>query len=144
MGGYGSGRWGTGKAGANILVESCPSLDINRPVREGVVCPDAHHRASWEWLGENREEVCTSSGLVIRTEVDSGTIRLLYSVGRAGEEQQVQDYPIPLVTTVLAFGGRRWWFRCVANRNGGPPCRRRVGVLYLPPGRAGLRVPPLL
>jgi hypothetical protein len=134
MGGYGSGRWGTGKAGAKILAESCRSLDINRLVREGVVRPNVRNRASWEWLGEDRKEVRASIGLEVQTEADSGTVRLLYTVGKDGEEREVQDYPIPLVTTGLASGGRRWWFRCMASRNGGPPCRRSVGVLYLPPG----------
>ncbi len=44
------------------------------------------------------------------------------------------DYRVPLVTTTLASGGRRWWFRCVASRNSGPTCGRRVAKLYLPPG----------
>jgi hypothetical protein len=41
---------------------------------------------------------------------------------------------VPLLTSRLVSGGLRWWFRCPACRGGGPPCGRRVGKLYLPPG----------
>jgi hypothetical protein len=109
-------------------------LDINHLVREGVVRPNMDHKASWEWLDEDREKVVASIGLKVRTGTDSGTVRFCYSVQRAGEERKFEDYPIPLVTTVLASGGRRWWFRCMAHRKGGPACQRRVGTLYLPPG----------
>jgi hypothetical protein len=133
MGGYGSGRWGTGKADAKGLVESCRELDINRLVREGLVRPEARRRGSWEWLDEGGA-VLASIGLAARTGEESGTIRLSYAVTRPGRGREVQDYPIPLVTTSLPSGGRRWWFRCAASRGGGPPCGRRVGKLYLPRG----------
>jgi len=47
---------------------------------------------------------------------------------------ETMDYPVALVTTSLPSGGRRWWFQCVASRNGGLPCGRRVSKLYLPTG----------
>ena len=36
MGGYGSGRWGDGKADRKALVENCLALDINALARAGV------------------------------------------------------------------------------------------------------------
>jgi hypothetical protein len=75
-----------------------------------------------------------SVGYSVSTEAEKGALRLTYTVGREGREQAPMDYVVPLVTTALTSGGRRWWFRCVACRAGGPPCGRRVGKLYLPPG----------
>ena len=132
MGGYGSGRWGTSKPGARTLVESCHALDMKFLVREGVVGPDVDHAASWEWLDRDAKAVIASIRVEVRTGTDSGTARLLYSVSRNGV-REVQDYPIPLETTTIGTRGRRWWFRCVASRAGGPECRRRARVLYLPP-----------
>jgi hypothetical protein len=63
-----------------------------------------------------------------------GTLRLTYTIGRAGGEKTTLDYVVPLVTTALVSGGRRWWFLCPACRRGEAPCRRRVAKLYLPPG----------
>ncbi len=38
---------------------------------------------------------------------------------------------VPVCSTIPAFGGRRWWWRC-PSQTLGTPCNRRVGVLYLP------------
>jgi hypothetical protein len=73
-------------------------------------------------------------GYEVNTWAESGSLRLTYAVGRGGQERASLDYVVPLVTTVLASGGRRWWFLCPACRGGGPACGRRVGMLYLPPG----------
>jgi hypothetical protein len=132
MGGYGSGRWGTGKGDAKALVESCRVLDIGLLVRDGVVRPDRSRRGKLSWSRDGEE--VASIGYQVDTRADGGTFRLTYSVGRDGREKAAQDYVVPLVTTSLVSGGRRWWFRCVACREGGPPCGRRAGKLYLPPG----------
>jgi hypothetical protein len=42
----------------------------------------------------------------------------LVTVGR--DESRVSlDYKIPLVTSVLPSGDRRWWFRCATCRSDG-------------------------
>ena len=132
MGGYGSGRWGWRKSDAKTLVEDCRVLDIGPLVRERVVCPNLIRRGTWQWT-RNGEKVA-SVGYLVDTEADKGTVRLTYTVGRDGQEQKRMEYAVPLVTTALTSGGRRWWFRCVASRNGEPRCGRRAGKLYLPPG----------
>ncbi len=132
MGGYGSGRWGTSKPGARTLVESCHALDMKFLVRDGLVRADVDHAASWEWLGRDREKVIAAIRVEVRTGADAGTARLLYSVSRDGV-REIEDYSIPLERTTIGTGGRRWWFRCLASREGGPECRRRARVLYLPP-----------
>ena len=132
MGGSGSGRWGTGKAGAKTLVESCRSLDISRLVQAGIVRPERWSRGGWRWTRDGEE--VASIGYEVATEAEAGSLRLLYSVTTAGGEREALDYKVPLVTTGLVSGGRRWWILCAACCNSGPPCRRRVGKLYLPPG----------
>jgi hypothetical protein len=131
MGGYGSGRWKWGKSDAKTLVEDCRSLEINRLVREKVVRPEACARGRWVWSRDGAE--VASIGYVVTTQADSGTLHLFYTVGR-DQDRQSLGYDIPLVTTVLVSGGLRWWFVCVASRDGGPTCHRRVGKLYLAPG----------
>jgi hypothetical protein len=134
MGGDGSGRWGSGKSDAKALVESCLRLEIKFLVRKGVVRPDVHHRASWEWLRRDRETVDASIGLEVMTGADAGAIHLRYTVG-SDDRRVNQNYPVSLETTTLPFGGRRWWFRCPAGRVDGGPCGRRVAILYLPPSQ---------
>jgi hypothetical protein len=129
MGGYGSGRWGWGKSDEKTLVEDCRSLDIVPLIRDGTIRPDRFYRGTMRWT-RNGEEVA-SIGFEVATEEDRGTFRLLYSVGR--EEKTPMNYVVPLATSRLVSGGRRWWFRCSAGRTGGPTCGRRVGKLYLPP-----------
>jgi hypothetical protein len=50
------------------------------------------------------------------------------------KEQESLDYRVRLTTTQPRFGGLRWWFVCPLGVNG-RACSRRVGKLYLPPGR---------
>jgi hypothetical protein len=62
-------------------------------------------------------------------------VLLSYDLTVAGQERpQPVECLVPLTTTVPHFGGLRWWFRCPLAVNG-HPCNRRVGKLYLPPGR---------
>jgi hypothetical protein len=131
MGGSGSGRWGRSKSNAKPLVEDCRVLDIGFLVREGMVRPDYYRRSGLSW-SRNGEKV-GSIGYEVDTREDNGTLRLIYNVGREGQEKVAQDYTVALETTRIVSGGERWWFRCSARRNGGPKCCRRVGKLYLPP-----------
>jgi hypothetical protein len=45
---------------------------------------------------------------------------------------ETMEQKIESVSTVQHDGGRRWWFLCSG-------CGRRMGVLYLPPGRTDFR-----
>ena len=132
MGGSGSGRWGWSKSDAKTLVEDCRRLDIAPLVRERVIGPNQYTRGGWQWT-RNGQKVA-SVGYEADTRADAGTLRLTYTVGRDGEGKAALDYVVPLVTSRLVSGGRRWWFLCPGCRGGGPPCRRRVALLYLPPG----------
>ena len=108
MGSMGSGRrhWFSKKA----TVEECRVLDINKMVKG-----DLFHRpfAEVRWSREGKEIASISYSVKERVLTLYGTV--------------VQN--IPLVTTRLHSGGERYWFLC-------PNCRRRVGRLYLPPGKS--------
>ena len=132
MGGYGSGRWGTGKSNAKTLIESCHALNVDSLVREGIVDHDVHHRAAWEWLDCSGENAVASISLDVRTHCDSGTMRLHYRLKQSQGEADLLNYSLPLVTSRLPSGGLRWWFRCSAACKGGSTCGKRVRVLYLP------------
>jgi hypothetical protein len=120
------------KSDAKILVGDCRVLNIGFLVREDVVRPHHHRQGGLSWTQAG--EKVASIGYVVDTREDEGTLRLNYTVGRDGQEKVSKDYRVLLVTSSLVSGGRRWWFRCTASRYGGPPCRRRVGKMYLPPG----------
>lgn len=53
-------------------------------------------------------------------------VQLTFDVEIDGVRSNVRQR-IPLTSTGLAYGGRRWWFTC-------PACGRRRGLLVLPPG----------
>jgi hypothetical protein len=128
MGGYGSGRWGTNDA--KTLVEDCRILDLTQFVREKIVRPGVWRNGQCTWSRDG--EQVASIGYTAETWTDSGNLRLKYTVGRDDDRRSL-DYKVPLVTTRLCSGGRRWWFRCVASRDNGPTCGRRAAKLYLPP-----------
>lgn len=108
MGGFGSGRhWFSKKR----TVEECLTLDVNKLVKGELLDKSF---AEVRWYREGKQ---------------------IYAVGYTLEEREsvltvydpvAQD--VPLVTTRLHSGGKRYWFLC-------PSCRRRVGRLYLPHGK---------
>jgi hypothetical protein len=113
------------------LVEDCRSLDVRELVRAGALRPGLETRGRRAWRNRLGQEVA-SIGYRAAATSDAGTLRLAYRLGRPGGEQAFL-YEVPLVTTALPSGGRRWWFLCPGRRGQGPACGRRVAVLYLPP-----------
>jgi hypothetical protein len=141
MGGYGSGRWGDRKPDRKPIVENCRTLDVNNLVRAGVIRQNAQLQGAWQWRNEPEDEQpCASVGFEVRTDVDSGELKLRYALPilQAGPNAKAVEaviIPIRLVTSNLPTNGHRWWFICPAQRSDRPqPCRQRVGVLYLPAG----------
>jgi len=127
MGGTGSGRhWFSKKT----PVEECLTLDINKLVRIGVL-----HRSFGElrWVrvrgGEETANVSYSLKDIGFKGEESVYILTLHSplIHRGQRIPVIQN--IPLVTTRLCSGGKRYWFSC-------PNCRRRAGRLHLPHGRS--------
>ena len=106
MGGLGSGRHWLSK---KTTVEECLTLDINQLVKADLL---GKPFAEVRWSREGKEIASVSY-------TRRSDILTLH-------EPLAQD--IPLVTTRLPSGGKRYWFLC-------PNCRRRVGRLHLPHGK---------
>jgi hypothetical protein len=122
VGGFGSGRWPTGKR--KRTVEECFSLDADFWMREGLLQRDTDLPGVWHWFQDDdpaRERGAV--GFHVRTESDTGFVSLVYQLGR-GDALEWLAYDVELQTTRQHFGGLRWWFTC-------PMCGRRVGKLYL-------------
>lgn len=120
MGGAGSGGWC--RTGVKRTVEQARALrigsilDLMRPGSLGI--------GTIQWRDALGAVVADVGAVVdLRPEVPPG-VRLRYRVASAG----AVDERVPLVTTQMHHGGRRWWLAC-------PSCRRRAGVLYLTNGR---------
>ena len=111
MGGYGSGRWGTGKADAKPLVEDCRTLDIGPLTRDATIGPNLDKGGSLAW--KRNGETVASIGFRVHTTDASAGFRLTYRFAHRGDEGSV-DYDVPLITTTQPYGGLRWWFSCAA------------------------------
>ena len=123
LGGLGSGRNSFSK---KTTVEDCLTLDINELIKHGLL------NRSWgevRWYRGGEETAYVDYMLKdIGFEGKSAYIlTLLSSLIRRGQRIPTQD--IPLVTTQLHSGGKRYWFCC-------PNCWRRVGRLHLPNKRS--------
>jgi hypothetical protein len=122
LGGFGSGRhWFLKKT----TVEECLTLDINKLIKAGLL------NRSWgelRWYRGGEETACVDymlKDMGFKEGESVHVLMLLSSVIRRDQRVPTQD--IPLLTTLLHSGGKRYWFSC-------PNCKRRVGRLHLPYG----------
>jgi hypothetical protein len=112
-----------------LTVEQCLKLSVIDLHRNGVFA--SHFGRCWiQWNvdGTTRRmefAVVETPGQAMGLRFDSESLRCVVEV----------------TTSKPQFGGRRFWLRCPMVRDG-MRCRRRVGCLYLPPGRSvfGCRV----
>jgi hypothetical protein len=116
MGGYGSGRWQTGKG----LTAGHRSIDVRRLQRDGLLTPG--QAFAWNWTRDGD----TLASVLIRTEADRLTLDYRYRT--EGGDWHPLAYPVRLAWTPCTYGVRRAWFRCPAAG-----CGRRVALLYLGP-----------
>ncbi len=112
MGGPGGGRW------RSLLraeaVEDCLALDVGMLGVGGVLI----------WTNFRGVPVASMGCELDVRDPETPSVILRYTT-RTGE---TVAYTVILLTTRPHFGGLRRWFAC-------PRCARRVGKLYLPPGR---------
>lgn len=127
MGGHGSGRHL--HYGAKTTVEDCWDIDIAWMAREGMFDGSGRRSGSIRWFDAYSGEQTSSIGYDLN--VPQRRLRLR---DQFCSDKTSFDYPIPLTTTDLPWGGVRWWFICPLTCNG-RYCGRRVRKLYLPPGR---------
>ncbi len=113
MGGFGSGRWQSGKS----TTSDCRSLDVRRLQRDGLLTPEQSFGWNWTRNGD------TMASIQIKTE--PARVTLNYRHRRTGDWKQL-NYPVYLDWTGCNLGGRRPWFLCP-----GTSCGRRVALLYI-------------
>jgi hypothetical protein len=122
MGGYLSGR-----RGGRPTVESCPTLDLYKLIRQKTFLPDHHCSGSIVWTRVGSGEGVASIGYEASLRGESGQVRLCHKARLTNGEKTDVDDAILIATTVQPFGGVRWWFIC-------PITRDRVSKLHLPDG----------
>jgi hypothetical protein len=133
MGGPGSGcrdHWWRPKR--KTTAEECLAISASCWTRAGILRTGTLQSGRWVWTDPSTGEESSSVGFLVNT-VD-GTepwAWLTYTAEVSGERL---DYRLGLVVTTPHLGGRRWWFTCPMPGDGSQ-CGRRVGKLYLPPGR---------
>ena len=117
MGGFGSGRPGSGRATA----DACRSLDVNQLRRAGVLTNG--WMGNWQWTrdGERTGSISISGG--------KQRIALTYRWQRGGEDWQDVKEPIAIRWSACRFGGERPYFVCPGVVNGNT-CTRTVTKLF--------------
>ena len=121
MGGPGSGRWQQGTK--RRTVENCYKLPV-RTVRDPLAAgPGRAGVLTWRNVSTDRA-AATANYYTVTHGAGLG-VRLIYRVRPAGGDWQPFNYVVPITTTRVYLGGRRYWFSC-------PDCGRRCGKLYLP------------
>lgn len=127
MGGSGSTRWNWHYK--KTMVEDCLKLTIYS--LKPYLYAYRWGNVTWTWGGRQTSVI----SFLITGQDFPESIRLIYTHTdiRSGEKTDL-DYSIPLTWTLTPWRARRYWFTC-------PLCHdwetlgRRVGALYLPPGR---------
>lgn len=126
MGGFGSGSHWMHRR--KYTADQCVDLDVNWLTREGLFDGMNVRAGTLSWSSSNLARQTFAAEYEVSTLFR--WIRLKYTPGE--DSDQVDQY-VPLTTSPLPWGGRRWWFTCPMTSNG-KKCDRRVGKLYLPRG----------
>ncbi|MBC8875898.1 MAG: hypothetical protein H8E44_41260 [Planctomycetes bacterium] len=111
--------------GTRLTVEDCLSLSIVTLRKHGLLSGQgAGQRFTWR---DEQGEIVSSVNVVVDMEHEpSPSARFRYTV-RSDEVLHDVDLRVALTPTPTRHEGRRWWYAC-------PACKRRAGVLHLPPG----------
>jgi hypothetical protein len=112
MGGYGSGRPGSGRRTTGDMWK----LDVRRLKREGLLTPGRCSTVSWSHNGQK------AASISIIAHADRVTLKYRSRL-QDGDKWEDKEYPVALQWTACHLGGRRLWFLC-------PCCGRRVAVLW--------------
>ena len=112
MGGYGSGRPGSGRRTTGGMWK----LDVRWLYREGLLTPGHSSTVTWSRNGQK------AASIVIVAHEDRVTLKYRSRL-QDGDKWEDKEYPVALQWTACHLGGRRLWFLC-------PCCQRRVAVLW--------------
>lgn len=117
------------------LVEYCLKLSVFQLRRLGFF-GGYRHSGIFSWKNAYEEELgkvlVTVSIGDERWPIDRIEFQYTHSDYWSGGSMSM-DYSADIVSTPCRYGGHRYWFLCPIYRNG-RACRRRVAVLYKPPG----------
>jgi hypothetical protein len=111
-------------------VEDCKNIGIFWLKKNGYLSGIRSGNVSWS-IGGNKTG---SIGIFVSAGCgNEDYIRFNYTItDNSTGNIKDYDYKITLVTTKCHFGNKRYWFQCQLSKNG-KYCRKKVGVLYLPP-----------
>jgi hypothetical protein len=123
MGGLGSGNRYRRKPRKRTVEES---LELSIQYIRKRIDAGGFDTITWTWTSGRKSEI----GCLVTKNNDSPMVALQYCWCDTENVSMIGR----LVPTPTQFGGRRWWFTCPLIVNG-MACRRRVGKLYLPPGK---------
>jgi hypothetical protein len=123
MGGYGSGRWGSGHA-RRTTVEDCLSLNVSRLHRNDMLQDNEVRTDYCAW-----RDVAGRLVARVRVEACANDVTLYYTLQDPRSDRRPEEvHCTALITwTPCNFGGERPWFVCP-----GWHCGRRVATLHLP------------
>lgn len=114
MGGDGSGRWHQSARG---ITPHYRKIDVRCWQRERLLIPG--YSFGWQWVVDGE----IKASIQVMAETDHIILSYRHRIGTA--DWASKEYPVRLVWTPCAFGGKRAWFLCPAQG-----CGRRVAVLY--------------
>lgn len=114
MGGWGSGRYGSGSA---ATTDEVSRVDIRYLRKQGWLYPGTRGSLSWTCRGEPAGNVHYS--------ITGDFFTLDYKTRQRGEDWELITLPVPITSNPCRYGGQRHYFQCPAIG-----CGRRCEVLY--------------
>lgn len=117
------GRWYKNK---KATVEEACDLTVFQLKRFGMLEAGRHTATVTTWV-EKRTEKESSVGVEVNM-IGEPYTRITYGISDGMGNMDTHDSRIRLITSPCNLGGVRYWFVC-------PECGKRVGGLYLVPGR---------
>lgn len=115
------------RSNTRLTVEDCLSVSIATLRKHGLLGGQGDSKR-FTWSDEQGEVVSSINVVVDMEHEPSPCARFQYTV-KIDEVLHDVDQRMALTPTPMRHVGRRWWYAC-------PACKRRAGVLHLPPGEA--------
>jgi len=120
-----------------LLVEHCRVLSVDPMQRDRVFSSPGGSSWTITWADSRGQTEASLDYAFVRSDEGLSLFLAPWMTDRRTRIELSGERRIQLTATRPHFGGRRFWFRCPFMRDG-KACGRRVGRLYLPPGKAML------
>jgi len=117
----GGARWGAGRPGGKIKIETLLHIDVHQWAVAGALVPGTRFISRWRRGDEDIGSIVASM-----TNRDFLTLQIRFSPDASTEQSIFRS--LQLTYTPCHYGGQRVWFRC-------PHCSRRAAKLYLVRGQ---------